>query len=195
MERKEGLHLVPIDLDGLRAVYPAMTADFPPTERKSLDKMERLMRAGISEGWLLMEDGQAQGYAFLLRMPGEEFVLLDYYAISPERRGWNLGSRGLSLLRKQYPGGIFLEAEAPEAAETAEERTIRERRVAFYQRAGFLPCPFENSVFGVRYLVHLWARAVPENRSCLAARLLYRAYQCQLPQEVFRRQIHIIIPE
>ncbi len=189
------LGLRPVDLEGLHRLYPTMAVDFPPSELKQLDKMERLMKAGIAEGWFLEENRACKGYAFFLRVPGEELVLLDYYAIFPALRGQNLGSRGLNLLRAQYPRGIFLEAEAPEAADTPEERAARQRRVAFYQRAGFLPCPFENSVFGVQYLVHLWAETVPENRNHLAARLLYEAYQCQLTPEVFKRKIHIVIPE
>ena len=195
MAGQKGLALRPLDLEGLKKLYPTMAVDFPPNELKSLNKMERLMEAGTSEGWLLMEEEIPKGYAFFLRVPGEKLVLLDYYAIFPGLRGQNLGSRGLDVMREQYPDGIFLEAESPDTAETPEERNTRRRRIAFYQRAGFVPCPFENSVFGVTYLVHLWARELPENRNRLAARLLTEAYRCQLRPEVFERQIHIEIPE
>jgi hypothetical protein len=189
------LQLEPISIEGLRALYPIMEVDFPPDELKSLDKLERLMGQGISQGYWLTENGEPKGYAFLLRQPGEDMVLLDYYAIFAHLRGQSLGSQGLALLKAACPRGIFLEAEEPSAAATAQEREIRLRRVAFYQRAEFVPCPFENSVFGVRYLVHLWAESIPESRCRRAAQLLAGAYRCQLSESAYQRQVKITVPE
>jgi GNAT superfamily N-acetyltransferase len=192
---EEKLNLTPLTIEGLSALYPAMEADFPPSELKSLDKLRRLMAGGSWEGWLLEEQGEAKGYACFLNIPGEELALLDYYAIFPAFRGQGLGSRGLECLKAAYPRGFFLEAEDPAFAGNEEERRTRLRRVAFYQQAGLVPCPFPNSVFGVEYLVHLWCGQLPEDPSRRCAQLLSLAYRCQLTEDVFRKQIRIQVPE
>jgi hypothetical protein len=189
------LQLESITIEGLRALYPIMEVDFPPDELKSLNKLERLMAQGISQGYLLTDHGETIGYAFLLRQPGEDMVLLDYYAIFSHLRGQSFGSQGLELLKAACPQGIFLEAEDPQSARSPQERETRLRRVAFYQRASFVPCPFENSVFGVHYLIHLWAETIPESRCRKAAQLLAGAYRCQLSEPAYQRQVHITTPE
>ena len=85
------------------------------------------------------------------------------------------------------------EARLPDVEETQENLT-RCRRIAFYQKNGFVPCPFENSVFGVRYLVHLWTPRPLECPEQAGAQALRAHYRHQLPEAIFRACVRIDCP-
>ena len=190
-----GMTLKSMDRTELRALYPTMRKDFPKNELKPLTKLEKQMRRGDCQGWFLMEEKTPRGYALVQNAPGCPYVLLDYLAVFSGQRGGGYGSQALQLLQRQYPDGILVEAEAqlPDVEETRENLT-RCRRIAFYQKNGFVPCPFENSVFGVRYLIHLWTAqplAHPEQAGAQAL----RAHYChQLPEAIFRACVQISSP-
>ncbi len=174
--------------------YPAMTEDFPPSELKPLPRLLALFDRGVYDCWWLTEDNVRVGYAALLQTEATPYCLLDYLAIREDCRGGGYGSRCLELLKARYPKGFIVEAEAPEEGLRREVNTLRRRRIAFYQRAGCTPCPFENRIFGVRYLVHLWAPILPEHPFQVTADGLRELYRCQLPSEVFHAQVAIQTP-
>lgn len=161
--------------------YPFLQDTFPANELKPLKRLFELLDRQIYDPWLLEDGGIPRGIAFMLRAKGCRFVLLDYLAMLEKGGGW--GSQCLELLKAKYPQGILVEAEAVLPELPPEENALRLRRQRFYQRAGFIPCPFDNQVFGVVYLVHLWAAQLPEEPSRTCARELYRNYQEQLPKK------------
>ena len=73
----------------------------------------------------------------------------------------------------EYPQGILAEVEAlePEPPQLAVNDPAGGAS-AFYQRASFVPCPFENTIFRVHYLVHLWCPSPLEHRERQAAQAL-----------------------
>lgn len=168
--------LLPWELDDL---YPVLQENFPPTELKKLPHLHSLIDRGVYDMWKLEENGRTVGLALLLRTPGCRYVLLDYLVMLEKGRGY--GSLCLKELKKVYPGGIMLEAEALLEGLPEETLHIRRRRLAFYQRAGWTPFPFRNWVFGEVYLIHLWAEELPEDGSKVCARELYLAYREQVP--------------
>ncbi len=190
----ESIYLSPMPPAELSRIYHLMEGDFPPAELKKLPHLQRLFREGLSEGWLLLQGGREVGYAILLRPGSVPYTLLDYLAM--EERGAGYGSACLALLKERYPGGLLAEVEAPEEALPPETARFRRRRIAFYPRSGFRPCPIPNDIFGVRYLVHLWT-AQPEEpgEARRAALALEECYRRQLPPAVFRANVHITPPE
>ncbi len=70
----------------------------------------------------------------------------DYLGIAPARRGRGIGSRlyreGLASLereaaaREEDLAGMAFDVECPDAAPSSENRRLRERRIAFYERLG-----------------------------------------------------------
>ena len=115
-------------------------------------------------------------------------VLLDYLGVPRDRRGQGWGSRMLAQLRRIYGerAAILAEVEAPEAAEPGE-RSLQERRLDFYCRAGFRYAGFDSRLFGVHY--RLLAAGAGEEPELLAA---YRSlYQGHFPGAVFRRFVQI----
>lgn len=182
-------YMAPEDLDW---VYPLMEADFVPEERKKQDHILRQMESGMEVGWILMKESKAAGYAFILRNPALPFVLLDYLATMD--RGKGDGSVLLALLKNEYPQGILAEVEDPDEG-PEPERELRRRRAGFYQRAGFVPQPFENEIFTVRYLVHLWSEAPPEDSPRVCAHTLDALYALQLPYELYEKWVKIKYPD
>ncbi|MCD7945721.1 MAG: GNAT family N-acetyltransferase [Clostridiales bacterium] len=182
-------HLESLTPEELAGCFLFLAETFPENEMKPLNRLLELYRRGIYDMWKLVDDGAVHGYALLLRGEGSRYVLLDYLAVLDRGHGW--GTVCLALLQARYPQGILVEAEAPLPGLSAEELALRERRIRFYQRSGFVPCPFDNCVFGVVYLIHLWAPELPEDRSTLCARELYRYYQMQLPQQMLEKYITI----
>lgn len=179
-------YMAPEDLD---RVYPLLERDFADDERKRRGRIRALMESGMEVGWFLMADGQEAGYAFIVRHPAVPFVLLDY--IATEHHGRGDGAALLALLKHEYLQGILAEVDDPEEASEEPERALRARRLNFYRRAGFVPCPFENDIYTVRYLVHLWSPMPLEHPVEAAARALDTLYALQLPEEEYRANVFI----
>lgn len=124
---------------------------FPAAERKPFPLMVQKSREGVME--LLAIEGK--GGAFLglaITILSGDLVLLDYFAISPELRGQEIGSGTLRLLQERYAGKrLVLEIE--DTQEDAPNREERIRRKAFYLRNGMSVMPFLVSLFGVKMQV------------------------------------------
>lgn len=144
---------------------------FPPSELKPLPTIQRHMRAGRYPAWGLYQGEELAAYALLWQTVDGRAVLLDYLGVPRDRRGQGWGSRMLAQLRRIYGerAAILAEVEAPEAAEPGE-RSLQERRLDFYRRAGFRYAGFDSRLFGVHYrLLAAGAGEEPEpgrSRSC-----------------------------
>ena len=81
---------------------------------------------------------------------------MDYYAFLEEQRNKGFGSIFLQNMRKQtdFPG-CYLECEDPETASSGEEKSLRRRRIGFYQRNGAFLTQVRACLFGVTYRM-LW---------------------------------------
>lgn len=178
-----------LGLDGLHHIYHEhLSHAFPRMERKPLSAMEKLMAAGRYEALGLYDGEELAAYALLWQTVDGRAVLLDYLGVPRDRRGQGWGSRMLAQLRRIYGerAAILAEVEAPEAEEPGE-RSLQERRLDFYRRAGFRYAGFDSRLFGVHY--RLLAAGAGEEPELLAA---YRTlYQGHFPGAVFRRFVQI----
>lgn len=169
--------------------WQSMKIEFPDDERKPLEMLQRQYRQGIYDTWWLTEHGERRGYAMLLRAEGCRLVLLDYLAMLDKGKGY--GTACLEALKRQYPDGILVEAEAMETGLEPDVAVQRERRLRFYRKAGFAPCAFRTNVFGVAYQIHLWTKEPPKDRERLAAGEYYRLYQTQVPQQWLEQHFYV----
>lgn len=76
-------------------------------------------------------------------------VLLDYLGVTARMRSGGLGAKMLAALKAQGRP-LILESELPVDGETQEENAIRRRRIAFYERNGFVPA-YEMATCGMRW--------------------------------------------
>ena len=174
----------------LRRLYREHVArDFPPAERRPLSSILRLRRRGVYDAWGLYQGDALLAYALLWR--GAGCALLDYLAVCRELRGQGHGTRALELVKGQYsPVPLLAEVEAPEESAPPGENALRQRRLNFYQRAGFAPLGYQAVLFGVRYDMLSWPAAGPGLPERLQA--AHRAlYQSEVPPLLFRRVIRI----
>ena len=126
-----------------------MVFDFPKSELKPVRAMLRLIDEGKYEPLLVLEQGEAVGYAMVWLPPGREGALLEYFGVLRGKRNGGLGSRILAVLAERY-GQIFGEAEAPTSDDPAEN-DLRRRRIAFYLRNGLRVLDYECALFGVHF--------------------------------------------
>lgn len=175
------------------AVYQQhMQRDFAPDELKPLDSMLRLMDQGLYRAYGLLEGGELIAYALLMTAPGGRVALLDYYAVVACRRSGGIGSRFLTLLRKELADfdGVVLESEHPEYAVGRRDKAVRTRRVAFYRRAGVRPTSLFSRLFGVTYTVMYLpcGRDIPDG--CVY-RELNAIYRRLFPAYIWQRKVEI----
>ena len=126
-----------------------MVYDFPKDELKPLSAMYRLMDLDMYDPLLVLQDGEAVGYALAWLPRDRNGALLDYFGVLRDKRNAGLGTRILHLLAERY-GCIFGEVEAPVSDDPAEN-DLRRRRIGFYLRNGLRQLDYDCALFGVHY--------------------------------------------
>lgn len=120
---------------------------FPRSEKKPFGMILRGRKKGNYEIFAVEDDdGGFQGLAITMRW--EDLVLLDYFAVSPERRGTGAGSRALKALQKRYQDKKFL-LEIESTVGVEDRGDPRNRRKAFYLKNGMKSMDFLVNLFGV----------------------------------------------
>lgn len=86
--------------------------------------------------------------------------------------------------------GILIESENPDYAANEEERLVRDKRIAFYNRNGAISTGILAKAFGVHYKVLFFPiLSTPEKDSlCDDLRAIY---QYMVPKILYKTQIHI----
>lgn len=174
----------------LREAYETdLKASFPPSELKPLAVIEALWAAGCYLPLCLYDGRERLGECFLWQ--GEAgWILLDYLAVTPERRSGGLGSLMLKKMRETYPDQVIL-AEAETPAEAPDSRAA-ERRLDFYRRSGARLAAYDSRIFGVRYHTLYWAPGpLSDGELALRHRRLYRS---RIPEK-YEKQIRIPLEE
>lgn len=134
----------------LQLVYGLYMEAFPAAERKEIALIEEKVEEGSSQVFAIMDGEEFVGLSIFVL--GEEIVLLDYFAILPEKRCGGYGSRVFPLFQEQFPGKtLLLEIEDPEEEGVEEaELELRRRRKAFYYRQGMTAMPYLIDWYGVK---------------------------------------------
>lgn len=131
------------DIKSIKALY---LEAFPSEERKPFWLMIKKAKSGEMDILAIKEGESFLG--LMITIPRENYVLLDYFAVLPEKRCGGIGSEALKLIAEYYEGNtIVIEIETPN--ESAPNNTERIRRNAFYHRCGFMEVGVDISLFGV----------------------------------------------
>lgn len=134
-----------------RAVKALYKSTFPLNERKPFSVILKKQKTGQMELLAITDDAE-EFCGLVITILYRDLVLLDYFAVCPSRRGRNIGTTTLSLIRKRYPDRrLILEIEDPDAP--CDNREERLRRRAFYLRNGMEIMPFRVDLFGVEMLI------------------------------------------
>ena len=134
-----------------------LTEAFPPNERKPLEDIRALMDQGRYEVWGLFEGEVLLGYATLWMEPADKScILLDYLGVTAARRNGGLGQKIVRMLAERLAGKslLLIEAERPVEGDDPAENAIRQRRLRFYERCGFVPA-YDMATCGMRFTTFL----------------------------------------
>ena len=130
---------------------------FPPNERKPLADIRALMDQGRYEVWGLFEGDALLGYATLWMEPADKrCILLDYLGVTAARRNGGLGGQIVRMLAEGLAGKslLLIEAEQPVEGDDPAENALRQRRLRFYERCGFVPA-YDMATCGMRFTTFL----------------------------------------
>lgn len=145
------LHTLPDDaLARVQAIYEE---SFPAAERVPFEEIVEATRAGkeITSDVALGDDGQPIGFAFFSSLDAAGWLFFEYFAVASDRRGAGVG-QALSLattaaLRARGEHRPFaIEVEDPAAATDDADRTVREKRIGFWEKVGASMLPVEGYV-------------------------------------------------
>lgn len=134
-----------------------LTEAFPPNERKPFGDILALMDQGRYEVWGLFDGDTLLGYATLWMEPADKScILLDYLGVTAARRNRGLGGQIVRMLVEQLAGKslLLIEAERPVEGDDLAENALRQRRLRFYERCGFVPA-YDMATCGMRFTTFL----------------------------------------
>ena len=117
-----------IKKEDFQKIYGEMESAFIKEERRSFDDAYRVLDNEKYTLYDIVCDGEHIGFISLWQLRNMMFI--EHFAILEACRGKGYGSVVLEALKDRYEN-IILEAEPPECS-------IASRRIAFYERAGFV---------------------------------------------------------
>ena len=122
------MELIPVSAAEFDAVFDQMEANFVPDERRSRAAARRLLDQPRYALLHVVEEGRRVGFVGVWYLDG--FTFLEHFVVYEAYRNQGVGARVIALLQSRGDP-LLLEAEPPAGGITA-------RRVAFYERCGFV---------------------------------------------------------
>lgn len=179
--------------EGKRVYDNRMTKDFPACELKPWNRMEGLVKAGKYEMLGMFQKEELLAYGCFSRMEQGSYLLMDYFAVSEERRGGGIGQQFLSHINEQYPKaqGIIVEVEALEQAQTEEEQKIRARRIRFYEKTGLRLYPVFGRIYEADYQLMFLPGSEGFPTSAQLIEIYIKLYQVLLGEEKMKKHMKI----
>lgn len=179
-----------LDLKTVKDVYEKrLILDFPKDEVKPLATIINGFNNGIYDAYGYFEAGKLLAYAFFVI--DKNCRLLDYLAVSPKVRGSGVGSRFLQALKTELKDScelVIIESENPDAAQNEQQKSLRERRVAFYLKNGAVTTGSTAKIFGVDYKI--LALPLSENATFTTQKYL-SIYKNLLTKRLFEENIKV----
>lgn len=171
-------------LDEMKEIYQGMLfRHFPEDEIKPFRYIESAYKDGKYVGYGLYDKsgfGECLAYAWMCCMTEENWILLDYFAVTEKLRGQGIGSWFLKEILTKHTQGIpvIIEVEDPDFMEEMngaeedrekeigerieKERQKRLRRISFYQNNGVRETKLRARVFQVPYRIMVYLDKVSD---------------------------------
>ncbi len=132
-----------MDHSELKGYYRNIKKDFPAGEYPPYFVLHKQMKSGLQQGLVYCIGDRDVAYAICASGHTNNCVLLSYFAVLPEHRGENIGTTFLKDINLFYSDkkAIYAEVERPDVADSDEEFRVRNRRIGFYERAGYVMIP------------------------------------------------------
>jgi len=160
-----------------KRIYKHIKKDFSAGEYAPYFVLHMQIINGIQQGFLLFSDGREAAYSVCAGGNPNGFALISLLAVYPEYRGAGIGTAFVEEIKKMYADkkGIIVEVEKPENAANDTEKSKRDKRMDFYQRAGFEIIPgIAYSIWGVP--MHLMVYPGGQTAPGDVGRVIYEIY-------------------
>ena len=149
-----------LGIDDFSEIYnKRLVNDFPESEVKSLKKIIDMYKKDMYFVYgYYNENGELAGYAFFINDRTKDTVLLDYFAIVPEKRSSGIGSEFLGKIKEKIADSgnrLILEVENPEYAEDGPAKDYMIKRIGFYKKNDMnlsgVSCNFYDNEYRILY--------------------------------------------
>lgn len=131
-----------------RQLYEIYDVSIPARERKPEEWICAMVRAPEYGFWVMKDARRIVGFSILFLAPAERFALLEYMAVTPERRNRGVGS-ALFQQTTTRASSLPIVLEVDSDREASDDRELRTRRQQFYRRLGCV------RVAGLHYIMPL----------------------------------------
>ena len=181
-----------LTLPEIREIYrKRVKHDFPVNEVKSLAMIENAFRDGRYRCYGVREGDDLLAYAFFVLT--KDVYLLDYFAVRKDLRSSGIGSGFLEELNRSCFGEavcVLVEVDDPSFAGSEEEKTVRERRLAFYLRNGLLDTGACARTFGADFRILEFPLGEPHSEAEAGA-FYSQIYRSLLPKRIYEQMVKI----
>jgi len=189
----EDIKLKEIEMEEFKEeAYTHYIKIFPKEERKSLKAIEIAHKKGYTKIIKVLYKNEFVGFMILNRIKEKGYIVLDYFAILPQFRNSQIGTKALRKLieEEKENSGIFIEIEKPGLGENEEENLIRQKRSKFYENVGFRKLDFDLDLFNIIYTPCLFSNI--ENNETLIISEILEIYDVMCGKERARKNCRII---
>ncbi|TGE32156.1 GNAT family N-acetyltransferase [Desulfosporosinus sp. Sb-LF] len=128
--------MIPAELE---SIYQRIELDFAVGEYAPLNVLAKQIEKGVQQGSIFHNGENDVAYSICADGCANGYVLISLLSVYNDFRALGLGSTFLEALIRNYSlkQGVVVEVEKPENSRTDEERLLCEKRIKFYQKAGF----------------------------------------------------------
>ena len=133
--------------------------DFPKDERPNLSTFYKRINKKGEQAFIYEDQGKEQAY-IIFKQEGK-YIVVNFLAVYKEYRGKGIGTKLLKELVKEKSeiDGILLEVEDPKYAKNEDEKSIRERRIRFYEKLDYeIIQNLDVNVFSVPYKIMIYKK-------------------------------------
>lgn len=163
----------------LREIYQNhMMNDFPDDERKPLSIIESRFKKNQTHCLVYLEEDVIKGYAILESC--QKSLLMDYFAVIKSYRNQGIGTKFLCEMKEYFReyDALFVESECA-------YNEISQKRLDFYQKAGFVISGVQVHLYHVDYELMVLSLN-PETESLDVRRMMEEIYEKIYPKS-FRK--------
>lgn len=139
--------------DELKQIY---LDSFPDNERREWSEMKQLLIHSLFNVFRITRNKVLIGIITCWKWP--DLLFIEHFALKELERSQGAGTRVLKQIIEQNPSTIIVEVEEPDTVQA-------KRRIAFYQRIGFILCPqkyYQPPYTPGNEMIKMWFMSYPE---------------------------------
>lgn len=165
---------------------------FPSNEVKPLKSILRMQAEGQYFVLVVCEEAEKVAAAFVTGYPEGNSYLLDYLVVDKSQRSNGIGMRLIKAVAEKFVSGksLLIETETLRSAISEEQIKQRNRRNAFYEKAGAVQSTIITNAFGAEYSI--WKMNAGEIDIIQELRNIYHY---MVPDDMYENNVQIPVKQ